>query len=479
MVVVALGDGDRDLVAALSQKVSRDEPGLMLLDRYYDGRQRLQVLGWIAPEGLLQRFATVVNVPRVAVDEPVRRQKLRAFQRRGSSVADPALREAWEANNLDSQAPLCHKDTRIFGRGIVTVGSNPDDADHPLIQVENPRQFSYLVDSRRRRMRAALRFWHDDDALLQRATLYTPEKTVWLVNDTFGWQIEDVDDHELGQVPVVAFLNRPRTGNWVGTSEMSDVIGLTDAIARLVTNLQIGAESHSLPGNWATGVDPKDFMDKDGKPIPVWESYASVIKATANKDAKFGQFSASDLKNFHESVNHMLSWCAGVLGLPLRYMGLQSVNPASEGAIVADEARLISNVELMNAADGDSWAWVMSLYERFRTGEWLPNNEIRALWENPATPTLAERADAMLKLRSQGLISREGVWDELGWDEPRKDRERAYLAREADDDPVAGLLRGVSDAGDGAVGVGGAGVQASGPVDGGGSVSSQGGPFPS
>ena len=447
----------RDLISALSSRVIRGEDELELLDRYYDGKQRLQVLGWIAPEALLQKFATVVNVPRVAVDEPVRRQKLRAFQRRGSSLADPALREAWEANNLDSQAPLCHKDTRIFGRGIVTVSTNPDDAKHPSIQVENPRQFSYVVDNRRRRMKAALRYWHDDDEMVHRATLYLPDRTTWLVNSEYGWQVEDVDDHRLGQVPVVLFLNRPRTGVWRGTSEMSDVMGMTDAIARLVTNLQIGAESHSLPGNWATGVNPEDFRDRDGKPIPTWETYASVIKATANKDAKFGQFSASDLKNFHESVNHMLSWCAGVLGLPLRYMGLQSVNPASEGAIVADEARLISNVEGMNAADGDSWAWVGALYERFRTGEWLPANELRALWENPATPTLAERADAMLKLRSQGLISREGVWDELGWDEARKDRERAYLEREQSDDVVMGLLRGVNDGVDGAV-AGGAGV---------------------
>ena len=37
-----------------------------------------------------------------------------------------------------------------------------------------------------------------------------------------------------------------------------------------------------------------------------------------------------------------------MLGLPTRYMGQQTVNPAAEGAIVADEIRLIKNVELMN-----------------------------------------------------------------------------------------------------------------------------------
>ena len=81
-------------------------------------------------------------------------------------------------------------------------------------------------------------------------------------------------------------------------------------------------------------------------------------------------------------------------------------NPAAEGAIRADESRLVKNVEGMNANDGDAWAWVMALYERFRTGEWLQSNEIRTLWENPATPTLSERADAMMKLKK--LVAEEG-----------------------------------------------------------------------
>lgn len=443
MVVV---DEDRALMSRLSGLVLRQDKPMELLERYYDGRQRIEHLGWIAPQALLEQFQTVVNVPRVSVDEPVRRQLFKAFQRRGSAGADPVLRKAWEANNLDSQAPLCHKDTRIFGRSFVTVGSNPDDPEHPLIQVENPREFAVLVDPRRRRIRAALRTYRDDVENVRRATLYTPEKTTWMVSDGGMWRVDDEDRHDLGAVPVVMFLNKPRAGRWDGTSEMTDVMGLTDGIARLLTNMLVGAESHSLPDKWAVGVAKEDFVDKDGNPLPTWETYASAIKATSNPDAKFGQFQASSLANFHDSVKAMLSWCAGTLGLPLRYMGIEAVNPASEGAIVADESRLIKNVELMNAADGDSWAWVGGLYERFRTGEWLPANALRAVWENPATPTRAQITDAAVKLHAEGLVSREGVWDEMGWDEARKDRERGYLAAEAEDPAIDRIMRGISDA---------------------------------
>lgn len=159
----------------------------------------------------------------------------------------------------------------------------------------------------------------------------------------------------------------------------------------------------------------------------------TVIMTTANKDAKFGSFDAADLANFHKAVDALLSWCAAELGLPLRFMGQQSVNPASEGAIKADESRLVKNVELKNRFDGDAWSDVMSLWERFRTGEWDRTAVFRALWFDPSTPTQAEITDQVMKLRAQSLISREGAWDAMGWDEARKDLERGYLAEEARD----------------------------------------------
>lgn len=446
MDIAGLSDDESRLVSVLASKIRTASPILERLDGYYEGRQRLRHLGITAPDELLRSFETVVNVPALAVDEPTRRQRLRAFQRRDQAGADPVLREAWEANNLDSQAPLAAKDRAVYGRTFVSVSTNEEDPTHPLVLVENPAEMACLVDPRRRRMTAALRRWRRDDFSVHSSeTLYLPDRTVWIDSDAGRRAVVDVDLHNLGRVPVVMFLNRPRAGRWQGTSEMEPVLGLTDGIARLITNMLVASETHAVPDKWAIGVSRGDFVDEHGKPLPTWETYFSAIKATSNPDARFGQFSASDLKNFHDSVNNMLSWCAASLGLPLRYTGQQSVNPAAEGAIRADESRLIKNTELMNAADGDSWAWVGALYERFRTGEWLPANELRVLWDNPATPTLAERADAMTKLHTQGLISREGVWDELGWDEPRKDRERGYLELERSDPAIDRIMAGVTD----------------------------------
>ena len=60
------------------------------------------------------------------------------------------------------------------------------------------------------------------------------------------------------------------------------------------------------------------------------------------------------------------------------------------------------------------------------------------------TATTAEAADAALKLRSQGALSVEGMWDMLDWDEARKKLERERLDAELDtlklygDEPAIG-----------------------------------------
>lgn len=443
-----LTDDEMATVASLDKKIrvarngrtgARRFRGLDLLERYYDGHQRLVQMGMAVPPELRQ-FETVVGIPAMAVDETERRQSLKAFQRAGSEADDIALREAWDFNNLDSQASLVHKDTRLFGRGFVAVSTNDEDAEHPLITPLSPKDVGVQIDQRHRRIGAALKIFKRDANDSQRsAMLYLPDSTVELSQQSGRWSEVDRDDHHLGVVPIVMFLNKPKTGQFHGHSEMDPVIGLTDSISRMVTNLGVAGEIAAIPGRWVAGASKGDFVDKNGKQLPVWEAYFTAIKAVSNKDAKFGQWSAADLANFTGAVNNMLSWCAAVLGLPTRYAGQQAVNPASEGAIIADEARLIKNVERMNSFDGDCWAWVMGLYETFRTGEEPPQNSIRALWHDPATPTYSQRADAVLKLHSgdSPILSREGAWDELGWSQERKDRERAYFAAESADPALA------------------------------------------
>lgn len=444
-----LSEDEKLTVNALSGKIRRAEPALTKLDRTYDAQQRIQHIGLAIPPEL-RHVMTIINIPRIAVDEPVIRQDIRGFYRTGNSVEeDPALREAWEFNNLSSESTITHTDEKIFGGTYVSVGANGDDLDHPIIANEDPRELAVLKDGLGRKYLSALRMYRDEAEKVTKGTLYQPDSTVHMVRGQKGWSVTDRDDHNLGAVPIVGFVHRRRSrrNDGSGVSEMADVIGMTADIARLFSNMMVTSDALAVPGRWAAGVAKEDFVDKFGKPLPTWEAYITAMKATTNPEAKFGQFQAAQLANFYDTVDHVFAWCAAILGLPTRYAGQQTVNPAAEGAIRADEARLVGRVERMNRFDGDSWAWVMGLEERFRTGEWGQPNTIRVLWRDPATPTLSQIGDVATKMRIAGVLSTEGVWDMLGWDEPRKQQERDRLDAELENDPELATARALAGSG--------------------------------
>ena len=423
------------LVDDLSRRLFTSYPDDQRFDRYYEGSQRLAHIGLAVPPEL-RKFETVLNWCRTVVDSVSDRMRMKAFYLPGEQQASEALRESWDYNNLDSESIAHHQEMLILGRGFVSVGANEEDPEFPLIQVENPRELAVDIDHRHRRLRAAVRVMpseNDAPGTPSNAVLYLPDSTMRLKRDQGRWVVEDRDDHGLGRVPLVMFLNRRRVGQWTGVSEMVDAIPLVDAAARSLTNLQLAGETHSVPQKYVLGMSKGDFVDADGKPIPAWEAYFNAIWANQNKDAKVGQFAASDLSNFHNTVDHYASKLAGLYGLPARYVGITSVNPAAEGAIRAEEARLILNVEKKAALAGDGWGWVMGLVERFRTGEWVSGSRIKTDWFDAGTPTYAQRADALTKMYNsgQGILSREGVWEELGWSEARMERERSRFEAEA------------------------------------------------
>ena len=423
------------LVDDLSRRLFTSYADDQRFDRYYEGSQRLAHIGLAVPPEL-RKFETVLNWCRTVVDSVSDRMRMKAFYLPGEDRASEALRESWDYNNLDSESIAHHQEMLILGRGFVSVGANEEDPEFPLIQVENPRELAVDIDHRHRRLRAAVRVMpseNDAPGTPSNAVLYLPDSTMRLKRHQGQWVVEDRDDHGLGRVPLVMFLNRRRVGQWTGVSEMVDAIPLVDAAARSLTNLQLAGETHSVPQKYVLGMSKGDFVDAEGKPIPAWEAYFNAIWANQNKDAKVGQFAASDLSNFHNTVDHYASKLAGLYGLPARYVGITSVNPAAEGAIRAEEARLILNVEKKAALAGDGWGWVMGLVERFRTGEWVSGSRIKTDWFDAGTPTYAQRADALTKMYNsgQGILSREGVWEELGWSEARMERERSRFEAEA------------------------------------------------
>lgn len=407
-----------------------------LLLRYYNGKQEIEQLGMAIPPAM-RRFLVVANWPRVVVDTIRSRQQVRSLILPGEETADPLLRAMWDASNMTAHVDMFNADRMIFGRAFMSVGSNEADPSMPLVRVESPREMAAEVDVRREAMVAAARFYGIDDTTGETptsATLYLPDVTIWLGRSGGKWVEIDRDEHKMGAVPVVMHLNRRMSGgDWVGQSEMIDILPMTDAAARSLTNMQFAQEAHGIPRVYMTGVAQGDFTNDAGGMKTKLEAYFDAIHLLTKPEAKVGQLSASDLKNFETALNIYGRQASILTGFPARYFGHNTANPPAEGALIADESPMTRKIEMANDQIGVTIGWVGGLMMRFSTGEWITGNRVRVDWFDPATPTISQREDALSKRRAAGVLSREGYWDELGWTEPRKAKERAYLAAEGGD----------------------------------------------
>jgi hypothetical protein len=76
------------------------------------------------------------------------------------------------------------------------------------------------------------------------------------VDDASAWELrEEPITHDLGEVPVVPFVNRPRLSRPFGESELADVIPLADAVNKLATDMMVTSEFSASKRRWATGLE--------------------------------------------------------------------------------------------------------------------------------------------------------------------------------------------------------------------------------
>lgn len=443
---MALTPSEVSLIERMHRDLDANAANDARMLRYYQGQQRVEQLGMAIPPNM-RRFLVIAGWPRVVVDTVEHRQNVRALILPGEEKADPSLRAIWDASNLDAHVKMFNRDRMVYGRAYMSVGANEANSSLPLVRVESPREMTALVDVRRETVTAAARFYGEDEngQSPTDVTLYLPDQTVWVKRGADGrWREVDRDVHMLGAVPVVVHLNRRMSGSWVGESQLTDIIPWADAAARTFTNLQFVIEAHGSPRKFMTGVEQKDFIDVEGKPLPQWEAYFDAIHMLSNPQGKVGQLPAADVSNFEQAVAMYGKQAAIQTGFPARYFGVHTTNPPAEGAMHADESQLVTRVEAQNIEVGMTLGWVGALALRFATGDWVEGNRVRVDWFDPATPTVSQREDALAKRRAAGVLSREGYWDELGWSEARKAKERAYFEAEALDPLTAALAAQVT-----------------------------------
>lgn len=412
----------RDLVTHHEQLLAKYRPQYTKLDRYYEGVHRLEQLQLAIPTEL-EQFVVFVNWCRKVVDAVENRLTVLGFRLPGEAGRDESMQETWDANRMGVEITQGFIDALALSISYMTVSSNEDDPENPLIHVESPTEMSHIIDPRKRALSSLFRSYDPDPntgGMDRSATLYLPDQTFWLYREgRQDWRVVDRDDHNLGRVPGAAMINRPRTHDLPehktpGRSQMTDIIPVVDAAARALTNAQVAQETHAVPQRGVLGATKGDFVDESGNPIPAWEAYFGAVWALGNEKAKTFQFDASDMKNFETIVNLYARMASGVSGLPANYFGLAADDAASDAAIRSRETQVVKFAEREQENFGGDIRDIAQIVDRFKTGEWNPDlRRLEIVWQDAGTPTKAQLVDAAVKLKQEDVFTREDVWEEM------------------------------------------------------------------
>jgi hypothetical protein len=416
------------LLEYLFRKLQKHDPKNYVLQRYYEGRNKLKDLRISIPPQLTA-VETVVGWAGTTVDVLEERLDLEGF----IAPDDLGINQIFRANELDLESSMGHKDALVFGTGFVTVGRGMEGEPDPLITIESPKKMTALYDLRTRRLSAALLVNRNETGSPVSGTMYLPDQTIFLDYTNRAWLVIDRDIHNLGRVLVAQLPNNPRSGDPYGRTEITRAVrSLTDSAMRTLLGAEVAREFYSAPQRYILGADEDLFTDSDGRPLDAWSVYQGrILGVPANQDGQMpqvGQFSANDTRPYFEQIKAYAQLMAAESAIPASYLGFQTDNPASADAIRQMESRLIKRAERRQRQFGRTWTEVAKLALLVRDGEVPPEaSEIRPIWRDASTPTRAAAADEAVKLIAAGVFlpDSEITYNRIGLSESDKQVLRA------------------------------------------------------
>jgi hypothetical protein len=324
--------------------------------------------------------------------------------------------DVWQLNAMDLEAKLAHRSSLLDGRSHALVWPGADGL--PEITLDDATQMvvAYREGNRRRRV-AALRRWLDDEGL-ELATLYRPDGIFKFRRrrngenpareNPFGeWVIREVPDepwpapNPFKVVPVVELaVNRElQAGSFAfARGEFEDEIGLIDRINLLTfLGLVVGIWM-GFPLRYTIG--ERIIRDDDNNPLPPFKAAPDSIAQLEDPAAKLGQLEPADRANL--SIFDELAQLAAATSTPRHYF------PTS-GAIANVSAETIRAFEgpmhaVVNGEHkpslGESHEEILRLGAMMLPTPVVVPPQASLVWADHESRSLAERADAYLKLTS-------------------------------------------------------------------------------
>jgi hypothetical protein len=445
------------MIRRLGKELDGRSDRLHQFDNYYKGEQRLA----FATSKFRQAFGNLFaafsdNFCALVVDAIEERLDVEGFRigrEHGDATGNVMNTEErtawriWQANQLDAYSQIAHTEALVKEQSYAIVWAG-DKRDTPDITIEDAFNTIVAYDPRSYRRRiAGLKRWIGDNGYLN-VTLYLPDRIEkyqsasakstpgeWTdVSNTIlvprvlaseDWPLRN----PLGVVPVVPLINRPRLRG-VGRSEIDGVLPIQDAINKLVTDMIVSSEYASFRQRWATGIEiPVD--ESTGEPVENLKAAVDRMWASANEEAKFGEFEAADLRPFVAGVEMLIQHVASSTRTPYHYFLQHGGQPPSGESLRASETGLVAKAKRKQRHFGEAWEEVIQLAGKVIGDAVLGADEsAETNWRDPESRTEAEHVDALVKLASISVPHAQ-LWEDAGYSPQQIERFKDMSAAQA------------------------------------------------
>jgi hypothetical protein len=403
-------------------------------ERYYEGRHPLAFATpkYRATFGRLFREWSDNWCP-VVVDATSERLAIDGFRFGEEEEADKDVWDLWQHSYMDADSVLAMHEAVKQGEAAAIVEPPRPGDKYPRITVEHPSQVIVARAAGDRRERAAaLKAWLDDDGFIY-ATVYLSD-AVYKFRSSKGVQdgLRSVEPgaikwierpgeahrvaHSFGCVPVVPLRNNP-TMLGGGQSDLDPVIPIQNAINKLATDMLVASEYAAFPQRWATGIEIP--TDDEGQPIDsdTFLSFIGRVWAVEDPDARFGDFTVSDLRPYIAGIEMLIQHLAAQTRTPPHYLLGQSGAFPSGESLKATETGLVAKVKGRQLHYGEGWEEVVRLALLAR-GDASSRAKAQArdtetIWRDPESRTMGEVTDSALKLKELE-VPRKALWERVG-----------------------------------------------------------------
>lgn len=420
-------------LAPLVRQLTAAMPDIERRDRRYSGLQPLQ---YAADEvkGDLKNFN--VNLCRLTINSVAERMRIKRIEAtvNGLDVSEQA-RATWQRCNFDQWLQPTLVDALALGAAYLIVW--PNEYGLPVITAESAKQIAVQRHPVTNEVTAAMKKWTATDGngvtQSEHYVLYTAEVvTSWSRYNNGTWQQESNIPHGLGVVPVVPLINIERLGDLAGGSVIDDLGHLVDGLSKVLADVLVASEDTARPRRWATGVDLEEATADDNEGFtadgaaPAEESTpkpeavspfesGNRMFTVESPDAKFGQLEGANLQGYKTAVDLLIQQIMAVSALPAHMIGVTTSNPTSADATRAAEASLSARADSRINVLGMGLERAIALAVSIATGYHVSLVNVKLTWASTATRSIAQEADATVKLAGENIITVEEARDQLGY----------------------------------------------------------------